>query len=457
MGELTQNQQAENKMGTRPILPLLLSMAFPAMLSMLIQSLYNVVDSIFVAQLGENALTAVSLAFPVQNLILAVGLGTGVGMNSLIARRLGEKQVDEADSIVTHGLIMAVFTAVLFLLFGIFFTRPFFQMFTSDPQVLKYGCDYGYIVTIFCFGTLIHIAIEKIFQATGNMILPMVFLCIGAITNIILDPIMIFGLLGFPRLEVAGAAIATVVGQIVAMLTAVIVFLTKEHEVRPKWRGFRFQWKTIKEIYAVGIPTMLMNSLSSVLITGLNGILMTFSQTAVSVFGVYFKLQSFVFMPTSGLTQGAMPIMGYNYGAKNKKRLMDTLKWSCLISFLIMAAGCLLFELFPAQLLRMFNASEDMLGIGVRALRIISISYLGAAFGFVFSTLFQAVGKGFYSLFVSLLRQLILILPVSYVLSKLIGLYGVWLSFPLAEIFAALFCVALFFHIRRSPDFQQLH
>lgn len=440
----------QNKMGVRPIFPLLMSMALPAMISMFIQSMYNVVDSIFVAQIGEDALTAVSLAFPIQNFILAVAVGTGVGLNSLISRRLGERRFEEANSAVTHGLLLALFTAVVFIILGLLFMKPFFKLFSDSPTVVQMGCDYTYIITIFCFGQLLHIASEKTLQATGKMVYPMIFQATGAIINIILDPIMIFGWFGFPKLGVQGAAIATVIGQICAMLLSLFILFTKDHEVKVIIKGFQLKGSTIRDIYAVGFPSILMNSLGSVLIMGLNGILIAFSHTAVSLFGIYFKLQSFIFMPVSGLVQGAMPIMGYNFGARNKRRLIKTLKASLLVGSLIMLIGAFIFCVFPKQLLSLFNASATMLEMGIPALRIISICFLFVAFGFIFSTLFQAVGKGFYSLAISVMRQLVIILPIAFILSRIIGITGVWVAFPVAEIVSTIVSIVLYIHLNKT-------
>ncbi|MEG0614637.1 MAG: MATE family efflux transporter [Oscillospiraceae bacterium] len=443
----------ENKMGNRPIFPLLMSMAFPAMLSMFIQSMYNIVDSMFVARISENALTAVSLAFPIQYFILSVGVGTGIGINSLISRYLGKKNIDEANSTVTHGLLLAVITGVIFLFLGTFLTKPFFGMFTENPEILKYGIEYTSIVTIFSIFSIIHIAIEKILQATGNMIYPMIFQAVGAIVNIILDPIMIFGLLGFPELGVSGAAIATVIGQFVSMLLSIIVLITQKHDIKIKTKGFKPNLSTIKKIYAVGFPSIIMMSLSSLLVMGLNKILIGLSEIAVSVFGIYFKLQSFVFMTVSGLSQGAMPIMGYNYGAGNRSRLTKTLKASLAVSIAIMLIGSAIFLIFPKELLLLFKASDEMLKIGIPALRIISTSYFAAAFGFIFSTFFQAIGKGSYSLFISLIRQIIIILPLAYILAKPLGLVGVWITFPIMEIAGAAVSLILYAKIRKKlPD-----
>ena len=415
-----------NKMGTEPIGKLLLSMSLPAMFSMLIQALYNIVDSIYVAQIGEHALTAVSLAFPVQNLMIAVSVGTGVGLNSLIARRLGERREQEASAAATHGVLISLAESLLFLLFGLFFCRMFFSAFTSDSTVIQMGVDYTSIVTIFSFGSFIQINLEKTLQATGNMFYPMVFQLIGAITNIILDPIFIFGWFGLPAMGVTGAAIATVAGQILAMLYAVYVMVRKEHAVHITFKGFHFSGAIVRDIFQVGFPSIIMQSIGSVMIMALNNILIVFSQAAVAVLGVYFKLQSFVFMPVFGLGAGALPIMGFNYGARNKKRLMHTLQLTCAIAFGIMLVGLLI----------MFNASADMMDIGISALRTISLCFPAAGLGIAFSNFFQAIGEGKNSLLISVLRQLVILLPCAWIISRIGTLNQVWLAFPIAEVFS---------------------
>ncbi len=435
MGEIR-----ENKMGNTPMLKLIVSMSLPAMFSMLVQSLYNIVDSAFVAQLGEGALTAVSLAFPIQMLIISVAVGTGIGINSLVSRRLGEKNQAEANSAATHGILLGLFSGIIVAILGLLFTRFFFECFTNDKTMIDMGYSYIIIITTLSFGSFVQINIEKTLQATGNMIYPMIFQLVGAITNIILDPIMIFGLFGFPKLGVSGAAIATVIGQIFAMLLSLYVVFKKSHDVHITFKGFKLNFRTIKNIYAVGFPSMVMQSIGSVLIVGLNSILITFSDAAVSVLGIYYKLQSFIFMPVFGLTQGVMPIMGYNYGAKNKHRLLSALKIGSVIAILIMLIGTILFMSIPDKLLMIFNASEQMLEIGVKALRTISLCFVPAAIGIMFSTLFQAIGQGHKSLYISILRQLVIILPAAYLLSK-IGLYYVWYSFPIAEVFSLMVSV----------------
>ena len=441
----------ENKMAVRPVFPLLMSMAIPPMISMLIQSLYNIVDSMFVAKIGEDALTAVSLAFPVQTLIVACSVGIGVGVNSYISRSLGREDQEGADSAVAHGLLMAAFVAVLFIIAGQFLLEPFFRLFSDDPAILADAITYTNICLAFCAGSFIHICIEKVFQSTGSMIFPMLLQALGAITNIILDPIMIFGLFGFPAMGVKGAAVATVIGQHTAMLASLLVFLLGKFAVRLNLRNFHFSWKMIRDIASIAIPNSCMNALGSVLVMGLNSILIGFSNTAVSLFGIYYKLQTFVFMPASGLTQGAMPIMGFSYGAGNGKRLQHTLSISLRVCFVIMAVGCVLFMAAPEWLLGLFDASEEMFAIGVPALRIISVSFLPAAIGFILPTMFQAMGQGGYSLIVFLLRQLVITLPAAAILSGPFGLTGIWVSFILAESIAA-GAALLFYNKLRKKD-----
>ncbi|MBE7037574.1 MAG: MATE family efflux transporter [Ruminococcaceae bacterium] len=440
---------AENKMGTMPVTKLILSMSLPAIFSMLIQSLYNIVDSIFVSALGEDALTAVSLAYPMQMLIVAFAVGTGVGVNSLIARRLGEKRQEEANHAAVHGIVLSIITWVIFALIGIFFTKPFILGMASgnndvSQNIINWGIDYMSVVMIFSFGAFICVSFEKSIQATGNMFYPMIFQLLGAIINIILDPIFIFGYFGVPAFGVKGAAIATVLGQILSMVYAVYVVCKKDFAVKFNLKGFKFRLKTVKDIYAVGIPSIVMQSIASVLITFLNKILILLTPTAVTVLGVYFKLQSFVFMPVFGLTQGVMPIMGYNFGAKNKARLKETVKKGVIFAFSIMAAGTLLFMIIPKQLLMIFNASKDMLKIGIPALRTISINFMPAAIGIMFGTFFQAIGKGVYSLIISFLRQIIILLPAAKILSYL-GVTYVWYAFPIAESVALV--VSIFMYI----------
>lgn len=440
----------ENKMGTTPMLRLILTMSLPAMFSMLMQSLYNVVDSYFVAQYaGDNGLAALSLVFPLQMLLVAFGVGTGVGINSLISRRLGEKRQEEADRAASHSITLGVFTGIVFAILGALLIRPFLEAFHPSAPVLEMGCSYAYIVTLLSIGSFVQIGIEKTIQATGNMIFPMLFQLTGAITNIILDPIMIFGLLGCPEMGVEGAAVATVIGQFAAMIFALIIVFTRDHEVHITLRGLIPHWRTIREIYRVGIPGIVMQAVSAFLTTLFNFILMGFGETAVSVLGLYYKLQSFVFMPVFGLNQGLMPIIGFNFGARNKKRIYSAFRIGSLIALLIMAVGTLIFELAPDRLLAIFNASDELMKAGIIAFRLIAICFIPAAIDVVTSTLFQAMGMGTKSLIISLLRQLVFILPAAYLLS-FIGLDYVWLSFPLAEILALVVASIMAVHAFRK-------
>ena len=438
-----------DKMGSTPMLRLILSMSLPTMFSMIIQAMYNIVDSVFVSNLGQDALTALSLAYPLQLMTISVAVGTGVGINSFISRRLGEKNQELANNGAANGIFISIISWLVFLLVGIFLTVPFFKLFNPTPGVMKYGVDYTSIILIFSVGVMVEIAIEKALQATGNMIFPMIFQLIGAVSNIVLDPLFIFGIGPFPRMEVAGAAVATVIGQILAMLFSIYIFFFKKHAVQVHVRNFKPSLKIIKNIYAVGFPSIIMQSISSVLVVGLNAILMGFSEAAVSVHGIYYKMQSFVFMPVFGLNQGLMPIMGYNFGAKNKDRLHSAIRYGCIIAAFIMLCGTVIFWVFPAQILSLFNANDDILNMGINAMRFISLSFLPAAIDIIFSTTFQAVGKGFSSMILSLLRQLVFILPAALVLSNF-GVNAVWFAYPIAEVGALIVAIFLYTRINRK-------
>nr|WP_319487547.1 MATE family efflux transporter [uncultured Caproiciproducens sp.] len=442
-------ENTENKMGTVSVFQLIVSMSVPAMLSMMVQALYNIVDSYFVAKISENALTAVSLAFPIQTLLIALAIGTSVGINSLVSRRLGEQKQDEADSAATHGIILGVLNWILFVAIGLFFSGVFFRSFTKNADIVTMGIQYMSIVCIFSIGVFIEINIEKTLQATGNMIYPMLSQLLGAVTNIILDPIFIFGLFGVPKMGVAGAAIATVIGQIFAMLFLIYIIVRKEHQVKISFRNFKFDSKIVKNIYSVGFPSIIMQSIGSVMVVGMNAILIGFTETAVALFGIYFKLQSFIFMPVFGLTQGVMPIIGYNFGARKRMRLLSAIKIGSVIAIVIMALGTILFWAVPDRLLLIFNASQTMLGIGVPALRTISICFVPAALGIVFSTVFQAVGNGFKSLIITVLRQLVVLLPAAFLLSK-ISLPSVWYAFPIAELVSLAASIVFFLQLYKK-------
>ena len=424
----------ENKMGVMPIPKLLISMALPMMIAMLVQALYNVVDSVFVSQLGENALTAVSLAFPIQNLMIAVATGTGVGVNALLSKSLGEKNFPLVNKAAINAVFLYVCSYLLFLVFGLTGVRFFFTSQTDVAEIVEYGVDYLQICCIASFGLFLQICFERLLHSTGKAFHTMLVQGVGAVMNIILDPIFIFGLLGMPRMEVAGAALATVLGQIGGMLVGLFFNLAKNPEIHLSLRGFRPDWQTIKRIYAVGVPSIVMASISSVMTFGVNKILLAFSSTATAAFGVYFKLQSFIFMPVFGLNNGMVPIISYNYGARNKARIIHTIKLSIAYAVLIMVVGFGIFQLFPDKLLAMFNASPELLAIGVPSLRIISVSFLFAGFCIVAGSVFQSMGNGVHSLIVSVARQLVVLLPVAFLLSLTGRLEAVWWAFPIAEL-----------------------
>ena len=442
-----QERQEENKMGVMPVNRLLITMSVPMMISMLVQALYNIVDSMFVAQLNENALTAVSLAFPIQNLMISVGVGTGVGINALLSRSLGEKEYERANKTANHGILLALLSYGVFAVAGLLGSGFFMEVQTSDPQIVAYGTSYLRICTIMSFGMFLQITFERLLQSTGKTIYTMWTQMLGAIINIILDPIMIFGLFGFPRMEVAGAALATVLGQIIASIVAFVVNRKKNRELHLTFRGFCVSREIIRSIYAVGVPSIVMSSISSVMTFGMNKILISFSPTATAVFGVYFKLQSFVFMPVFGLNNGMVPIVAFNYGARKKERIKRTVFLASCYATGIMLLGLAIFQFFPAQLLAIFNASENMVHIGTLALRLISLSFVFAGFNIVSSSLFQALAHGMLSLWMSLVRQLCVLLPAAFVLSKLGGLDAVWWAFPLAEIFSLALCLVFRRHI----------
>lgn len=440
----------ENKMGTLPIPKLLISMSLPMMISMLVQALYNIVDSMFVAKVSEDALTAVSLVFPVQNLMIAIAAGTGVGINALLSRNLGEKNFAGADRAAKNGIFLGIISSILFAVIGFSCSGIFFRMQTDNPVILKYGTQYMAIICVMSVGIFMQITFERLMQSTGKTIYNMITQGTGAIINIILDPILIFGLFGLPRLEVAGAAIATVIGQIVAVLMSLFFNLKQNKEININMLHFRPHGKTIATIYEVGIPSIIMQAIGSVMTFGMNKILLMFSSTAAAVFGVYFKLQSFIFMPVFGLNNGMIPIIAYNYGARNKKRITQTIKLSILIAVGIMAVGLVIFQIAPEFLLRnLFDASDHMVSIGVPALRIISLSFLFAGYCIIAGSVFQALGNGIYSLVVSAARQLIVILPTAYIFAQLFGLHFIWWSIPLAEIVSVLLSSLLLKRIYR--------
>lgn len=439
----------ENKMGTMPIPKLLFTMSLPLILSMLVQALYNIVDSIFVAQINENALTAVSLAFPIQNLMISVASGTGVGVNALLSKSLGEKEMDKVHKAANNGVLLAVVSYLVFAVIGLVGSRAFFATQTADPEILEYGVEYMTVVCVGSFGLFMQITMERLLQSTGMTLYNMISQGTGAIVNIILDPIFIFGIGFVPKMGVAGAAIATVIGQFCGMCIGIYCNLKKNKEIHFSFKRMRFDGETVKDIYIVGVPSILMMSIGSVMTYGMNKILLGFSSTAAAVFGVYFKLQSFFFMPVFGLNNSLVPIIAYNYGARNKARIMHTVKLGCGAAVTMLVLGAIVFQTIPGTLLRMFNASEDMIGIGVTALRIISLSFLLAGFCIVIGSVFQALGNGIYSLITSVCRQLLVLLPVAYIFAHAFGLHAVWWSFPVAELMSlavSLYLLKRIFH-----------
>ncbi len=452
----TQKTQ-ENKMGTMPVKQLLITMSLPMIISMLIQALYNIVDSIFVSQISENTLTAVSMAFPIQNLMIAVAAGTGVGVNALLSRNLGEKNFRSANLAANNGILLAICSYLLFLIFGLTMVEPYYLSHFSeeelliDPEgcqeIITAGINYLRICTVFSIGIFVQITFERLLMSTGKTFYNMITQGTGAIINIILDPILIFGYLGFPKLGVSGAAIATITGQLIAMSLGIIFNQKKNKEIHLTLRDMKPHFPTIGAIYAVGLPSIIMQSIGSIMTYGMNRILNLITPTAVSVFGIYFKLQSFIFMPIFGLNNGMVPIVAYNYGARNKKRILDTIRLSVFIAVGIMLFGLLIFQLIPGLLLKLFEASDEMLTIGIPALRTISISFLFAGYCIIISSVFQALGNGVYSLLVSVFRQLIVILPAAWILANQFGLRAVWYSFPLAELVSLGLCTFFLFRI----------
>ncbi len=445
MAQTQSNPPKENKMGTMPIKRLIVNMSVPMMISMLVQALYNVVDSIFVAQISENALAAVTFAFPMQNLMIAFASGTGVGINALLSKSLGEKNYEHSDAAAANGLLLTVFNAVIFLLVGIFLANPFICSQTSDPEIIAAGDTYLGIVCMLSVGLFFQITFERLLQSTGRTMLSMYSQLTGAIINIIFDPIMIFGLCGFPALGVAGAAYATVLGQCVAAMLGLFmnVRFNKELHFSLK-RVLHPSAAIIRRIYFVGIPSILMISIGSIMTYFMNLILAGFSTTATAVFGVYYKLQSFFFMPVFGLNNGLIPVLAYNYGARQKKRIDDALKFSILLALCIMICGTFTMELLPGQLLRLFSASPEMEQMGIRALRIIAIHFPLAAFGIVMSSIFQAFSQSIYSLIVSLGRQLVVLIPVAWLLSLTGNVNNVWWCFFIAETVSLLLSILFF-------------
>lgn len=441
----TQNTVSENKMGVMPINKLLISMSLPMMISMLVQALYNIVDSIFVSQINEYALRAVSLAFPVQSLMIAVAVGTAVGINAFLSKTLGERNFEKANVIAMNGIFLAAVSFVVFAFVGIFVSGPFFASQTEIAQVREYGVTYLTICCTVSIGVFMQTTFERLLQATGKTVYTMITQGTGAVINLIMDPVLIFGMFGLPKMGVAGAALATVLGQMVAAVLAIIFNLKFNREIKFSIRGFRPNVSLIGQIYKVGAPSIVVQSVASVMTYGMNLILEAFG-AAQTVFGIYFKLQSFVFMPVFGLNNGMVPIIAYNYGAGRKERVINTIRSSVKFGVGIMLAGLAVMELFPAQLIGLFNATDELLSIGVPALRIICLSFVFAGYCIVAGSVFQALGNGVYSMIVSITRQLFVLLPVAKLFSLSGNVNMIWWAFPIAEFISV--GLSIFFLIR---------
>ena len=438
-------EKKENRMGVMPVGKLLFAMSTPMVISFLVQSLYNIVDSIFVARYSPDALAAVSLAYPIQILMIAVSVGTGVGVNALLSRSLGEGKKKKAKLTADNAILLGILASIIFALFGVLCTKLFFDSQTKSESIRQLGYSYLSVVTIFSFGLMLEVTFERILQSTGKTVFNMITQSVGAIINIILDPILIFGFFGAPKLGIAGAAIATVAGQIIAMILSFIFNMKYNEDVDIRFGTHIFipDFGIIKQIYKVGIPSIAMQAMSTLMILGLNKILVTYSDMAVNVLGIYYKLQSFVFMPIFGLNNGMTPIVAFNYGAKNKDRIVKVLKYSFIASIVIMVIGTAIFWLFPKELMMLFNPNEEMMKLGIPALRICSLCFILAAFDVMAIATFQSLGNGMYALYASFLRQLVLIIPLAYVLSNMFGLEAVWYSIPLAELGCAFFDIYL--------------
>ncbi|MCD8037274.1 MAG: MATE family efflux transporter [Clostridiales bacterium] len=421
------------KMENQPMGRLIVSMSLPLMFSLLVQSLYNIVDSIFVARISENALTATSLAYPIQILMIAVAVGTSVGVNSLLSRTIGAKKFDKAGYIATTGLLLAIISSFVFIILGALFSKNFVALFTDDPEISVYCQQYVFICMIFCTGTFVETMCQRFVQAVGSTYLSMISLVVGAGTNIVLDPIMIFGLFGFPQLGIRGAAIATVIGQWIGAFVALTIHIKKNPTVKLRFKGFRFDSNIVAGIYKVGIPMAITQAIGSMMVLAFNSILMPFSSTAVAFFGVYYKLQNFLFMPMNGLGQAAIPIIGYNFGNRNGKRIRDALKMMLPMGAGIAIIGTIIFMIFPAQLLGLFNASDEMLAIGVPALRIISVTFVLSATTIILGYACSGLGNGMTNMIGTALRQFIIFVPLAYFFAKINGISSIWYSIWVAE------------------------
>ncbi len=429
----------ENKMGNMPVNRLLLSMAIPMIISMMVQALYNIIDSIWVSNINQDALTAISLAFPMQNLMISIGVGTGVGVKALLSKSLGEKNHKMVNQTMGNGLFLSVLSGVFCMLIALVASRTFFTVQTDIVPIIDYGSEYLFICMFFCIPAFGQIFFERLLVSTGKTLYSMITQMSGAVLNIVLDPILIFGYGPAPELGMKGAAIATVTAQFCAMLLAIFFNLKYNHEIHfSSLHNFHPNWNIIKRIYMVALPSIIMMSITSIMIFGFNKILMGFTDAAATVLGIYFKLQSFVFMPIFGLNNGMVPIIAYNYGARKPERMVRTIRLSIVYAIGIMIVGMSIFNIFPKELLLIFNATEEVLEIGIPALRIISLSFLLAGFCIVVGSVFQALENGLLSMLISVCRQLLVLLPCAYLLAQIGNLNIVWFAFPIAEIISLL-------------------
>ena len=432
-------------MAVLPVRRLLIRMSWPMMLSMLVQALYNLVDSIFVAQINEAGFLALSLAFPVQTLMIAIQAGLGVGINAMLSRRLGEGRRDQAEAVAAHGVVLYLLCWLLFLIFGLAGSRWFMTLYTDDPQVITYGVQYITIVTVLSVGSCMQFAGERVLQAIGNPIGPMLIQGVGAVVNLILDPIFIFGLLGFPRLEVAGAALATAIGQLVGMAIA-ICMVRRNRVITLRLKGFRPQREVVADILRIGLPAVVMETLFTIMTLGMNKILAVFTQTGVFIMGAFFKIQSFIYMPVFGLNNGLTPAVSFNYGARSRDRVDGLIRFALVITSVVMGVGMLIFLAIPDLLLACFDANETVMVDGVPALRILSLSFVTSGLSIVLSSAFQALEASSFSLTLSLLRQMIVLLPLSLLFGVLWGGQAIWWAFGVSE--GACFLAALAFYRR---------
>lgn len=436
-------QKPQNKLGVMPIPRLVASVSIPLMVSMLVQSLYNIVDGIFVSHISEDALTATSLAYPAQMLMLAVSVGTGVGVNAILSRRLGQKNQKAANEIATTGLVLAALCSLVFMLLGAVATRPFIALFTKDPEVLKLGCQYLRICLIGCMGIFFGTTGERLLQATGNTFLSMVAQTFGAVINIVLDPVLIFGFFGLPAMGIQGAALATIIGQFGAGLLALWLNSVKNKDIHFEFRHFHLDKGNVVEIYRVGIPTMLMQTMGSLMMIGMNTILSGY-ESAVATFGVYYKLYTFLYMPVSGLSQGLIPIMGFNYGAKAGQRMRDAFRLTVTIAILLMTAGGLVFIFAPGVLLNLYDASETLMQIGKPLLRTMAVTFPFAAITITIGFACSGMGNGLVSMLATCMRQLVLLVPFAGLFSHLWGLDCAWYASWVSEGCAVLFAIIAF-------------